>query len=43
MLSSSYSKMQGLLEAVNRQAATVRMRRYAMTKVMSTLIRGEQR
>ncbi len=36
--------MQGLLEAVNRQAAAVGMRINASkTKVMSKLIRGEQR
>ncbi len=34
--------MQGLLEAVNRQAAAVGMRINA-SKVMSTLIPGEQR
>ncbi len=44
ILSSSYSDMQGLLEAVNRHAATVGMRIYASkTKVMSALIPGEQR
>ncbi len=44
ILSSSYSEMQGLLEAVNRHAAAVGMRINASkTKVMSTLIPGEQR
>ncbi len=43
ILSSSYSEMQGLLEAVNRHAAAVGMRINASkTKVMSTLIPGEQ-
>ncbi len=43
-LSSSYSEMQVLLEAVNRHAAAVRMRINASkTKVMSALIPGEQR
>ncbi len=44
LLSSSYSEMQGLLEAVNRHAAAVDMRMKASkTKVMSALIPGEQR
>ncbi len=44
ILSSSYSEMQGLLEAVNRHAAAVTMRLNASkTKVMSALIPGEQR
>ncbi len=43
LLSSSYSEMQGLLEAVNRHAAAVGMRINALkTKVMSALIPGEQ-
>ncbi len=43
ILSSSYSEMQGLLEAVNRHAAAVGMRISASTtKVMSALIPGEQ-
>ncbi len=43
ILSSSYSEMQGLLEAVNCHAAAVGMRMNASkTKVMSTLIPGEQ-
>ncbi len=42
--SSSYSEMQGLLEAVNRHAAAVSMRINASkTKVKSALILGEQR
>ncbi len=44
ILSSSYSEMQGLLEAVNRHAVAVGMRINASkTKVMSALIPGEQR
>ncbi len=44
ILSSSYSEMQGLLEAVNRLAAAAGMRISASkTKVMSALIPGEQR
>ncbi len=44
ILSSSYSEMQGLLEAVNRHAAAVGMRiDTSKTKTMSTLIPGEQR
>ncbi len=44
LLSSSYSEMQRLLEAVNRHAAVVDMRINASkTKVMSALIPGEQR
>ncbi len=44
ILSSSYSEMQGLLEAVNRHAAVVSMRlNISKTKVMSALIPGEQR
>ncbi len=44
ILSSSYSEMHGLREAVNRHAATVGMRMNASeTKVMSALIPGEQR
>ncbi len=44
ILSSSYSEMQGLLEAVNRHAAAVCMHINASkTKVMSALIPGEQR
>ncbi len=44
ILSSSYSKMQGLLEAVNRHAAAVGMCINASkTKVMSALIPGEHR
>ncbi len=44
ILSSSYSEMQGLLDAVNRHAAAVGMRINASkTKVMSALIPGEQR
>ncbi len=43
ILISSYSEMQGLLEAVNRHAAAVGMRSNApKTKVMSALIPGEQ-
>ncbi len=43
ILSSSYSEMQGLLEAVNRHAAAVGMRINASkTEVMSALIPGEQ-
>ncbi len=39
LLSSSYSEMQGLLEAVNRHVAAVGMRINASkTKVMSALI-----
>ncbi len=42
--SSSYSEMQGLLDAVNRHAAAVGMRINASkTKGMSVLIPGEQR
>ncbi len=42
--SSSYSAVQGLLEAVDRQADIVGMRINASkTKVMSALIPGEQR
>ncbi len=44
MLSSSYSEMQGLLEAVNRHAAAVSMRINASkAKMMSALIPSEQR
>ncbi len=44
IISSSYSKMQGLLEAVNCHAATVGMCINALkTKVMSAHIHGEQR
>ncbi len=44
ILSSSYSEMQGLFEAVNRPAATVGKRINASkTKVTSALIPGEQR
>ncbi len=44
ILSSCYSEMQGLLEAVNRHAAAVGMRINASkTKVMSAHIPGEQR
>ncbi len=44
ILSSGYSEMQGLLEAVNRLAAAAGMRITASkTKVMSALIPGEQR
>ncbi len=44
ILSSSYSEMQGLLEAVNRLAAAAGMRISASkTKVMSALIPVEQR
>ncbi len=44
ILSSSYSEMKGLVEAINRHAAAVGMRINASkTKVMSTLIPGEQR
>ncbi len=44
ILSSSYSEMQGLLEAVNRHAAAVGIRINASkTKVISALISGEQR
>ncbi len=43
ILSSSYSEMQGLLEAVDRHAAEVGLRINASkTKVMSALIPGEQ-
>ncbi len=43
ILSSSYSEMQGLLDAVNRLAAAVGMRINASkTKVMSALVPGEQ-
>ncbi len=42
--SSSYSEMQGLLDAVNRHAAAVGMRINASkTKMMTPLIPGEQR
>ncbi len=42
-LSSSYSEMQGLLEFVNRHAATVGMFiKASKTKVKSALISGEQ-
>ncbi len=44
ILSSSYSGMQDLLDAVNRYAAAVGMRINASkTKVMSALVPGEQR
>ncbi len=44
IFSSSYSEMQGLLEAVNRHAAAVGMTFNASkTNVMSPLIPGEQR
>ncbi len=44
MLSSSYTELQGLLEADNRHAAAVGMRINASkTKVMSALIPGDQR
>ncbi len=44
ILSSSFSEMQGLLEAVNRHTATVGMRiNVSKTKVMSALLPGEQR
>ncbi len=44
ILSSSYSEMQGLLDAVNRHATAVGMCINASkTKVMSALIPGEQR
>ncbi len=44
ILSSSYSEMQGLFEAVNCHATTIGMRINASkTKVMSALILGEQR
>ncbi len=44
LLSSGYSEMQGLHEAVNRHAASVGMCINASkTKVMSALIPGEQR
>ncbi len=44
ILSSSYSEMQGLLEAVNHQAAAVGMCTNASkTKVMSALTPGEHR
>ncbi len=44
ILSSSYSEMQGLLEAVHRHAAAVGMRINASkTKVMSALVPDEQR
>ncbi len=43
ILSSSYSEMQGLLEAVNRHAAAVGMRiKASKTKMMSARIPGEQ-
>ncbi len=43
ILSSSYSEMQGLLDAFNRHAAAVGMRINASkTKVMSALIPGER-
>ncbi len=42
LLSSSYSEMQGLFEAVNRHAAAIGVRINASkTKVMSALIPGE--
>ncbi len=44
ILSSSYSEMQGMFEAVNHPAAAVGMRINASkTKVTSALIPGEQR
>ncbi len=44
ILSSSYSEMQGLLDAVNRHAAAVGMPINASkTKVMSALVPDEQR
>ncbi len=44
ILSSSYSEMQGLIDAVNRHAAAVGMRINASkTKVMSALVRDEHR
>ncbi len=44
ILSSSYSEIQGLLEAVNHHTAAAGMRINALkTKVMSALIPGEQR
>ncbi len=44
ILSRSYSEMKGLLEAVNRHAATVGMRiNTSKTKVVSALIPGKQR
>ncbi len=44
ILSSSYSEMQGLLDAVNRHAAAVGMRINASkTKAMSALVPDEQR
>ncbi len=44
ILNSSYSEMQGLLEAVNCHAAAVGIRINASkTKVMSALIPGEHR
>ncbi len=44
LLSSSYSEIQGLLEALNRHVAAIGMRINASkTKVMSALIPGEQR
>ncbi len=44
ILSSSYSEMQGLLDAVNRHAAAVGMRINASkTKLMSALVPDEQR
>ncbi len=44
ILSSSYSEMQGLLEAVNRHVAAEGMRINAWkTNVMLALIPGEQR
>ncbi len=44
LLSSNYSEMQGLLEAVNRHSVAVGMRITASkTKVMSAPIPGEQR
>ncbi len=44
ILSSSYSEMQDLIDAVNRHAAAVGMRINASkTKVMSALVPDEQR
>ncbi len=44
ILSSSYSEIKGLLDAVNRHAAAVSMRINASkTKVMSALVPDEQR
>ncbi len=43
ILSSSYSEVQGLLEAVNRHAAVGMHINASKTKVMSALIPGEQR